>query len=152
MSSSPATAVLEIVRTFNAPRHLVFDAFTTFEVMKTWFGPDSCQVRGGSMDFRVGGEYRFDMQTEMGAMSVSGRYVEITPPEKIAFTWRWLDDADWDPVHSLVVFEFKDLGGQTELRFMHTGFPSLESRGNHEHGWSGSLDKLAACCQPETSR
>ncbi|MCB1278453.1 SRPBCC domain-containing protein [Prosthecobacter sp.] len=146
MSSNPTTAVLEIVRTFNAPRQLVFDAFKTFEVMKTWMGPDTCKVQSGSLDFKVGGEYRFNMQTEMGEMSVSGHYVEITPPEKIAFTWRWLDDEDWEPVQSLVVFEFKDLGDKTELRLVHTGFPTLESRDNHERGWSGSLEKLSARC------
>ena len=146
MSISPFTAVLEIVRIFNAPRQIVFEAFTSFEVMKTWMGPEACKVQDGSIDFTVGGEYHFDMQTPMGDTTVSGRYIEISPPEKIAFTWRWLDDEDWAPVDSLVVFEFKDLGDQTELRLVHTGFPSLESRGNHEQGWCGSLDKLAARC------
>jgi uncharacterized protein YndB with AHSA1/START domain len=146
MNVSPPIAALEIVRTFNASRQVVFDAFTTFDMMKTWFGPATCQLVGGSMDFRVGGEYRFEMDTEMGEKIVAGRYVEITPPEKIAFTWRWLDDEDWTPVDSLVVFEFKDLGGKTELRLAHTGFPTLESRGNHERGWSSCLDKLATRC------
>ncbi len=146
MSSSPTTAVLEIVRTFNAPRQLVFDAFTSFEVMKTWMGPEVCKVQGGSMDFKVGGEYHFEMKTPHGDTAVGGRYVGITPPEKIAFTWRWLDDDEWLPVDSLVVFEFKDLGDKTELRLVHTGFPSLESRNNHDQGWCGSLDKLSARC------
>lgn len=146
MSTSPPIAALEIVRTFNASRQIVFDAFTSFEVMKSWFGPEACKVREGSMDFRVGGEYRFDMDTEMGEMTVAGRYVEITPPEKITFTWRWLDDDDWTPVDSVVAFTFKDLGGKTELRMVQTGFPTLESRGNHEHGWCGSFDKLATRC------
>ena len=146
MNTRPPIAALEIVRTFKASRQTVFDAFTSFEIMKSWFGPATCQVFGGSVDFRVGGEYRFDMNTEMGEMSVAGRYVEITPPEKITFTWRWLDDEDWVPVDSLIVLTFKELGGTTELRFVQTGFSTLESRANHEHGWSGSLDKLAACC------
>lgn len=144
MNSSPITAILEIVRTFKAPRQTVFDAFSSFEVMKSWMGPEACKVQGGSLDFRIGGEYHFDMKTPMGETTVAGHYTEITPPEKIAFTWRWLDDSDWAPVDSLVVFEFKDLGDLTELRLRHTGFPSLESRDNHQQGWSGSLDKLEA--------
>lgn len=144
MSTSPTIAALEIIRTFHAPRQVVFDAFTTFDALSSWMGPAECKVSGGILDFKVGGEYRFEMQTPGGLSVVGGRYVEITPPEKIAFTWRWLDDEDWAPVDSVVSFEFKDLGDKTELRLLHTGFPSLESRGNHEHGWCGSLDKLAA--------
>lgn len=142
MNSTPATAVLEIVRTFNAPRQLVFNAFASFEAMKRWMGPATCEVTGGCLDFKIGGEYRFDMKTPMGTASVAGRYVEIAPPDRIAFTWSWLDDEEWEPVDSLVVCEFKEVGQATELRLVHTGFPSLESRNRHQEGWCGSLDKL----------
>lgn len=143
MTSRPPVGILEIVRTFNAPRDIVFDAFRSFDAIKSWFGPAECQVQTGSMEFSVGGEYRFNMLTPGGLMTVAGRYTEITPPVKIAFTWRWLEDEDWDPVDSLVVIEFRALGDKTEMRFVQTGFPSEESRGNHEHGWCGSFDKLA---------
>lgn len=143
MSLRPTIAALEIVRSFNAPRQTVFDAFTSFEMMKSWFGPGTCEVQGGSVDFTEGGAYRFDLKTQMGEMTVSGRYTSITPPEKIAFTWKWEDDEDWEQLESLVVIEFRDHGASTEVRLVQTGFPSEESRGNHEHGWCGSFDKLA---------
>lgn len=146
MSSTATTAVLEIVRTFNAPRQAVFDAFTSFDMIKTWFGPEKCQVQSGTMDFRVGGEYSFNMLTPGGLMTVAGRYTEIIPPEKIAFTWRWLEDEDWNPVHSQITIEFRELGATTEMRFVQIGFPNEESRNNHEHGWCGSFDKLGARC------
>lgn len=146
MSSTPTTAVLEIIRTFNAPRQVVFDAFTTFDVIKTWFGPEKCQVQSGTMDFKVGGEYRFNMLTPGGLMTVAGHYTDITPPEKIAFTWRWLEDEDWTPLHSQITIEFREQGATTEMRFVQIGFPNEESRNNHEHGWCGSFDKLGARC------
>ena len=144
MIPHPPVAILEIVRTFNAPRERVFDAFRTLEAIMSWFGPATCRVVGGSMDFRAGGEYRFHFETERGDMTVAGRYTEITPPERIAFTWRWLEDEDWAGIDSLVSFDFREVDGQTEMRFRHTGFPTDESRSSHEHGWCGSFDKLAA--------
>lgn len=143
MSASPI-AVLEIIRFFAAPRELVFEAFSTYEAMQSWFGPAECHPVAGAVDFQVGGEYRIDMQTPNGVNTVTGRYTEIASPEKLAFTWKWLDDEDWTEIPSLVVIEFRDKDGGTEMRFTQTGFPSAESRGNHEHGWCGSFDKLAA--------
>lgn len=143
MNTSPI-AVLEIIRSFNAPRQLVFDAFTSYEALQHWFGPAECRPVGGTVDFRVGGEYSIDMQTPGGLMTVAGRYTEISPPEKIAFTWKWLNDEDWADVPSQIVIEFRDKDGGTEMRFTQTGFPNTESRNSHEHGWCGSFDKLAA--------
>ena len=143
MNTTPMAA-LQIIRSFNAPRQLVFDAFATYEAMQPWFGPAECQPVSGTVDFRVGGEYRIDMQTPGGIMTAAGRYTEIVSPEKIAFTWKWLNDEDWADIHSLVVIELHEKDASTEMRFTQTGFPSDESRNNHEHGWCGSFDKLAA--------
>jgi uncharacterized protein YndB with AHSA1/START domain len=141
MTNTPI-AILKIVRDFEAPRQAVFEAFASYEAMHSWFGPAECQTVKGEVDFRVGGEYRIDMQTPGGIMTVAGRYTEISAPEKIAFTWKWLEDEDWTDMDSQVVIEFKDKGDSTEMHFIQTGFPSDESRGNHEHGWCGSFDKL----------
>lgn len=111
--------------------------------MQTWFGPAECCPVNGTVDFRVGGEYRIDMQTPGGVMTVAGHYTEIASPERIAFTWKWLNDEDWADMHSHVVIEFRDKDGSTEMRFTQTGFPSEDSRSKHEHGWCGCFDKLA---------
>ena len=144
MSSHVPTAVLEIVRTFNAPRQVVFDAFSSFDAITSWFGPAECQVQSGTMAFKVGGEYRFHMQTPGGLMTAAGHYTDISPPARIAFTWRWLEDEEWAPILSQITIEFREQGAATEMRFVQIGFPSEESRNNHEHGWCGSFDKLAA--------
>ncbi len=65
--------VLEMIRTFDAPRERVFDAFASLEAMSRWFGPATCDVQGGSLDFEVGGQYRLELQTEeYGRISVGG--------------------------------------------------------------------------------
>lgn len=119
-------------------------AFATYEAMQTWFGPAECRPVSGTVDFRGGGRYRIDMQTPNGITTVAGRYTGIVLPEKIAFTWRWLDDENWADIHSQVAIKLRDKDGGTEMRFTQTGFPSTESRDNHEHGWCGSFDKLTA--------
>jgi uncharacterized protein YndB with AHSA1/START domain len=143
---STATAekndTLKITRRIKAPRERVFAAFTSAESIRQWFGPGPVKVQECSVDFRVGGKYHIKALTPDGESVVSGVYREITPPSTVAYTWKWEDDEDWVNVESLVTFEFKAVGDETELVLTHTGFPSDESRGRHTHGWGGCLDKL----------
>lgn len=135
---------LSMSRRFKAPRERVFAAFATLEAMTPWFGPAGCDVEGDSLDFRVGGTYRLRLKTPKGENIVSGSYREITPPEKLVFTWKWEDDEDWEKFESVVTLEFHAHGNETELSLTQVGFPVPESRGNHEHGWAGTFDKLDA--------
>ena len=137
-----ATNTLHLTRRFKAPRERVFDAFASLDALKLWLGPGECGVIGGELDFRVGGTYRMDLKTPMGAGVLGGTYREIVPPERIVFTWQWLDEDD--APETVVTVEFAAIGAETELRLTHTGFATDESRGHHEHGWAGSFDKLDA--------
>jgi len=135
---------LQVKRTFNASRERVFAAWTEPAHIKQWFGPQGCSVSGIEVDFRVGGKYRFTAQTEQhGEMTVGGEYREITPPEKLVYTWQWEDDPAYAEQETLVTVEFVDLGGSTEVRVTHENFPTAENVKNHEYGWNGALDKLA---------
>ena len=49
---------------------------------------------------------------------------------------------DWDGVESVVTVEFNEQPGGTEMHLTHRGFPSAESRGRHEQGWTGVMEKL----------
>jgi uncharacterized protein YndB with AHSA1/START domain len=142
MSTVIEEQTLKITRRIKAPRERVFAAFTNADSISQWFGPGPVKVLDCTADFRVGGAYRIKSQTPDGENVVSGVYREITPSSKIAYTWKWEDDEDWVNVESLVTFEFKAFGDETELQLTQTGFPSDESRGRHTHGWGGCLDKL----------
>ena len=144
MPATDESNILRMTRRFRAARDRVFAAFTTFEAMSVWFGPATCKVTGGTLDFHEGGRYRIEVKTPNGEAIVGGVYREITAPEKLVFTWKWEDDEDWANTESVVTLEFRSDGDETELRLTQEGFPVPESRGNHEHGWSGCFDKLEA--------
>lgn len=76
-----------ITREFNAPRHLVFDAWTKCEHLRHWWGPRSWSLPVCEIDLRVGGAWRFLMCGEGGEeMGMYGEYLEIVVPERIVQT------------------------------------------------------------------
>lgn len=146
MKTTTAADTLHITRRLKAPREKVFEAFSTGETMKKWFGPGPIHVKECAVDFRVGGRYRIKMHSpeKNEDFIVSGVYREIARPAKIVFTWKWEDDEDWTDCESVVSFEFKAVGDETELVLTQSGFPVPESRDRHQHGWNGCLEKLEA--------
>jgi uncharacterized protein YndB with AHSA1/START domain len=147
--------VLRLNRIIAAPRARVFEAWTTPEQIKAWFGPETCRVLTAQVDLRVGGEYCFEVSRQkMGNNRVRGRYQEITRPSKLVYTWQWdgksctkTDSSEaagekqsFEP--SIVTVEFIDLGSQTEIRLTHENLPTAEDREAHQHGWNGCFDKL----------
>jgi uncharacterized protein YndB with AHSA1/START domain len=135
--------VLKMSRMIPAPPERVFAAWTSPEEIKAWFGPDQCRVLEARVDLRVGGEYYFALATDrFGKITLSGQYREITPPSKLIYTWRWEGNAELAGESSLVRVEFIPAGASTEIRLTHEQLPSIESRDDHGHGWSGSFDKL----------
>jgi uncharacterized protein YndB with AHSA1/START domain len=146
MSTLTAESTLKLSRRFKAPRERVFAAFTTAEAIRQWFGCPPPHIVEVSADFRVGGSYRIksiNPETSCAVIAV-GVYREITPPSKIAYTWKWEDDEDWANCESLVTFEFVAIGDETELRLTQAGFPSDESCQRHTQGWTTCFSKLEA--------
>lgn len=134
---------LELSRTFRASREEVFTAWTTAEGLKRWSAPGEAQVAVAEVDLRVGGRYRIDMQGPDGTIyRVTGVYRLVDPPKKLVYTWRW-DHAPDDP-ETLVTVDFLDRQPGTEIRLLHTGLASEESRKRHRDGWEGCLEKLVA--------
>jgi len=135
--------VLQLNRIIPASRERVFAAWTTPEAIKVWFGPDSCRVFDVQVDLRVDGEYCFSLSTkDLGEIKVSGRYLEVTPPTKLIYTWRWEGNPELTVGTSLVTVKFTSAGTFTEIRLTHEQLPSIESRDDHGRGWSGTFDKL----------
>ena len=133
---------LNISRTFAAPREKVYAAWTEPEHLKQWWGPEGVTAPVVEIDLRLGGRYRTCMRTLEGDRWVGGVYTEVTPPERLVFTWKWEDDHAADSPDTLVTVEFRDLGDMTEVSLTHERFGSAESRDLHRHGWSSSLDCL----------
>lgn len=132
---------LHMERTFNAPAERVFDAWTSEEVMRRWWrGVHDWETTEASVDLRVGGEVRVVMRDpqEDKEYGGGGRYTEIDPPRRLAFTWIW-DDR---PVRTLIEIEFEEADGVTTVRFNHTGLWDEEAVRSHEGGWGTCFDLL----------
>lgn len=79
---------VEIKRTFAAPRERVYRAWTEKEAMESWFGPDGVTAECDTFDSRPGGRYRIIMHVKEGDNPiVGGEFLEMTPHEKLVFSW-----------------------------------------------------------------
>ena len=141
---------LTVSRIIRAQRSRVFAAFSSVEDMKQWFGPEACRVTDGEMDFRQGRTYRLSVQTtEFGPAELCGTFQEIQRDRRLRYTWTWGKNAIMEPWGEMMVtVEFVDHPVDhprwTLVTILHEGLVSPEVREGHNHGWNGSLDKLAA--------
>ena len=134
--------VVHINRVFAASRDAAFAAFTDPEQLKLWFGPQGFTTPVAEIDPRVGGSYRIEMLSPDGnAHRLSGVFREISPLERLVFTWIWAE-GEIAGLETLVTVEFRDRGGETELTLIHEMFPSAEVRDRHTEGWSSSFECL----------
>ncbi len=143
LAANPAT-YLQVRRILDAPREMVFRAWTEPEMLKRWFRvSEDYSTPIAEVDLRVGGRYRLGMRPPDGspALIVGGMYREISPPERLVFTWRW-ETAAADEPESLVTVEFNERSGVTEVVLTHEGFVSNARRDEHAQGWQGCLDRL----------
>jgi uncharacterized protein YndB with AHSA1/START domain len=133
---------LSLSRTFDAPREVVFEAWTDPTVLKEWWGPGGFTTPSVEMDLREGGKYRIAMQPPVGDLVyVGGTFREIRPPARLVYTWAWEED-DGPGHESLVTLDFADRNGKTVLTLTHERLADAESRDGHVDGWSSSLDRL----------
>jgi uncharacterized protein YndB with AHSA1/START domain len=139
-SPSPVVHVLELRRTFNAPRARVFAAWTRPEELSRWSAPGPMTGQA-EVDLRVGGRYRITMSNPDGtARVVGGEYKVVDPPARLVYTWAWIDRPN--PAQTVVTVEFHDKGTSTEVHLRHEGFHTEEDCKRHEQGWNGGLAKL----------
>jgi uncharacterized protein YndB with AHSA1/START domain len=162
-----------ISRDFDAPRELVFRAWTETEHLSRWWGPHGFTNPVCEMDARPGGKYRFVMcgpASHLGDFPMSGVVKEVVPPERLVYTvdhsenpeeWHDLIDPKrdkstgrpaWPAVHTVT---FEDLGGTTRLtvrvRFELPAIRDAFLKLGMSEGWSQSLEKLGSLVATETS-
>ena len=135
-SSSASTLTLpsdrEIVmeRVFNAPREIVFKAYTDPNLIPRWWGPRKYTTTVDRMDVRVGGAWRFVQRDAAGnEYAFNGEYREIAPPGRLSYTFEF----EGMPGHVLIeTLTFAEQGGKTKLTV--TGsFQSAEDRDGMLH-------------------
>ena len=132
---------VRIERTFAAPAERVFRAWTTEEVMRRWWQAEiGWETSAAEVDLRVGGDVRVVMRDPSRDVEYGGggKYVEIDPPSRLAFTWLWDDDTR----RTLIEIDFEEHDGATTVRFTHSGLWDEEAVRSHEGGWGRILDRL----------
>ena len=116
---------LVVTRTFNAPARIVFEAWTTPELLKRWWTPKSFGVSFLScdVDVRTGGTYRFVFShaSSEQPMEFFGRYIEVTPPSRLV----WTNDEAGE-VGAVTTVTFEERGGKTTV-VMHDLYPSKDA-------------------------
>jgi uncharacterized protein YndB with AHSA1/START domain len=149
-SSNTATAPArepELVMThlFDAPRALVYEAWTEKEHLQRWQGaPEGLAVTFNEVDLRPGGAFRVCMRSPDDVEHwLQGVYREVVPRERLVFTHAWLDAAGRPGKETLVTITFADRGAKTELTLRQTGFASAGSRDGHSDGWASTFRRLA---------
>jgi len=142
--TTPTDREIVLTRVFDAPRSLVFDAFTKPELLKRWFGPRGWSLAVCEVDLKVGGTFRFVLRGPDGTnMGMRGVYREIVPPERSVH----VESFDDFPGESLVTAVLVEQGGKTTLTAT-VLYASQEVRdaviqSGMEHGAAESYDKLA---------
>jgi uncharacterized protein YndB with AHSA1/START domain len=151
-TETPSEREIVITRIFNAPRELVFKAWTEPQHIAQWWGPQGFTTRVTEMDLRTGGKWRYIMIGPDGTeYPLKGVFREIVPLERIVTTdefdqgFEKVMNADL-PRGMVSTAIFEDLAGKTKLtlRIMHE---SAEERRKHEEmgvigGWNSSFDCL----------
>lgn len=146
--TTPSDQEVVTTRVFDAPRRLVWEAWTSPEHLPHWMlGPEGWTMPVCEIDLRPGGAYRFVWRRPDGAeMGISGAYQEVTPPERLVATEAW--DGWTETLNTLVLSE-ED--GKTTITNT-VRYPSKEARDaalqtGMKEGLSQGLDRLAEYLQ-----
>lgn len=153
--------ILTITRTFDAPRQLVWKAWTDPELYKKWWGPTHFTCPVFERDLRVGGKYLSCMRSPDGQdFWVTGYYREITPYDRLVYTDSFADEhgnvvpsthyygMPEMPLETLVTVTLVEEDGKTVMTMQHN-LPAGEHASGANEGWNQSFDKLAAALQSE---
>jgi uncharacterized protein YndB with AHSA1/START domain len=142
----PTDTQILIMREFDAPRHLVYQAWTTPELIKRWWPANRGEATVADIDLRVGGRWRWVMVTDDGVeVAFHGEYRELSPGERIVYTevYEGFPEADAEAVNTLTLTE---QDGHTTLTLL-VQHQSQAHRDEHinsgmESGLQDALDLL----------
>jgi uncharacterized protein YndB with AHSA1/START domain len=139
----PLDRTLTITRVFDAPRALVWKAWTDPRHLANWWGPRHHPAETIGADVRTGGRWRHRLVSpETGvALWHHGTFREVTPPERLVFTFVWEEEGERGR-ENVVTITFSEQGDKTLMHFTQTPFWSDGERDGHGGGWGSSFDRL----------
>lgn len=141
----PSDLEILMVREIDAPRELIFHAYTDPELIPLWWGPSRYTTTVEQMDVHPGGAWRYVQRDADGRVfAFHGEYREIQPPERLVSTFEF----EGAPGHVVVdTLTLEDLGGRTRLVMRSTFETKLERddmlESGMESGAGESFDRLA---------
>jgi uncharacterized protein YndB with AHSA1/START domain len=150
------TRTIRIERMFDAPRELVFDAWTRPELLLQWYAPRGCTIQLARLDAQPGGRFHWCIRNpSFGDCWCVGEYREIVRPERIVYTLATADsagneiepvqaghDSRW-PRQTLVTVTLTDVRGSTRLTLEQNVAESLAKHTGAHPSWLQMLDRLA---------
>ncbi len=143
----PTDKQILIAREFDAPKHLVYKAFTTPELVKRWWHANRGQMTVAEIDLRVGGKWRYAMVADNGMeVAFHGEYREIVPDERIVSTEAYEGAPDADANATVNTATFTEADGRTTVTIL-VEAPSKEIRdaiidSGMEAGMQDAMDLL----------
>ena len=140
----PTDDQMLITREFDAPRHLVYRAWTTPELVKRWFGGNHGEVSSAEIDLRVGGTWRYVMAGGDGPeFGFHGEYREIVPNERIVSTEVYEGAPDAESVNTMTLTEHQGRTTMTVLiQHQSTANRDAVIEAGMESGMNAALDAL----------
>lgn len=146
MTDATTTPEFTITRTLDAPRELVWRAWTEPEHLVQWLHPHgvSTQRESLSFDVRKGGKYTYTMVADDTGKEypTSGEFLEVVEPERLVFTWGIPENPTVkDPVATVT---FTSEGTKTRMEFHLLGVGGQPGDNNVYDGWSEALENLAS--------
>jgi uncharacterized protein YndB with AHSA1/START domain len=139
----PADDQILVSREFDAPRHLIYQAWTTPELVRRWWSGSRGEMTTVEIDLRVGGRWRFALATEGGGeVAFSGEYREVVPDERIVYTEVFEGRPD---AQALTTVTFTETAGRTTLAIL-IRYDGRQARDAHraymQDGLEEALDLL----------
>ena len=154
--TEPDKRMVLITRIFDAPRELVFKAWTDPAHLVHWYAPKACSIQFYKFEFQQGGTFQSCIQVPGGHDCwCKGVYLEIVAPERIVFSMAVTDekgtlvdpvdvgmDPDW-PRETIVAVTFEEYEGKTKLTLHQTVLESIAKRTGAHPSWLEMFDRLA---------
>lgn len=143
----PPIASVSLVRVFDAPRSLVFKAWTDPKLMAKWWGPADFTNPVCELDVRPGGKIRIDMRAPDGTVHpMTGTFIEIVKLERLVFAFVAEDHDGNALIEARTLVTFEDLGGKTKITVQANAAGvapvAADMLKGMEAGWTQSLVRL----------